>query len=76
MSLLSYIHDVALPARIITLRKWTAPLLEEAGVGPGKCVFSVYGEIVEKGIFGATWCRTDGSLTDLRPKLPEAKVSG
>lgn len=57
--------------RIVTLRKWTAPLLEEAGVGPGKCVFAVYDEIIEKGIFGSTWCRTDGSLTDLRPKIAE-----
>ena len=57
--------------RIVTLRKWTAPLLEEVGVGPGKCVFAVYGEIIEKGIFGATWNRTDGSLTDLRPKISD-----
>ena len=54
--------------RIVTLRKWTQPLLEEAGVGPGKCVFSVYSELVERGIFGAIWQRTDGSVTDLRPK--------
>ena len=55
--------------RIMTLRKWTAPLLEEAGVGPGKCVFAVYNEIMDHGLFGATWYRTDGTLTDLRPKL-------
>lgn len=55
--------------RILTLRKWTAPLLDEAGVGPGKCVFAVYDEIVEKGIFGSVWYRTDGSITNLRPKL-------
>jgi DNA-binding PadR family transcriptional regulator len=55
--------------RIVTLRKWTAPLLEHAGVGPGKCVFAVYDEIVDKGIFGAVWFRTDGSITNLRPKL-------
>lgn len=54
--------------RIVTLRKWTQPLLEEAGVGPGKCVFTVYNELVERGIFGATWQRTDGTITDLRPK--------
>lgn len=54
--------------RILTLRKWTQPLLEEAGVGPGKCVFTLYSELVERGIFGATWQRTDGSITDLRPK--------
>lgn len=54
--------------RILTLRKWTAPLLEEAGVGPGKCVFSVYQEIMDRGIFGAQWQRTDGSITDLRPR--------
>jgi hypothetical protein len=54
--------------RIVTLRKWTQPLLEEAGVGPGKCVFTVYTELVDRGIFGATWQRTDGSITDLRPK--------
>lgn len=59
--------------RIITLRKWTQPLLEEAGVGPGKCVFSVYTEIVERGIFGATWQRTDGSITDLRPKIADSQ---
>jgi DNA-binding PadR family transcriptional regulator len=57
--------------RIITLRKWTQPLLETAGVGPGKCVFTVYNELVERGIFGATWQRTDGSITDLRPKLAD-----
>lgn len=54
--------------RIVTLRKWTQPLLDEAGVGPGKCVFTVYNELVERGIFGATWQRTDGTITDLRPK--------
>lgn len=57
--------------RIVTLRKWTQPLLEEAGVGPGKCVFTVYTELIDRGIFGATWQRTDGSITDLRPKMPE-----
>lgn len=56
--------------RILTLRKWTSQLLDEANVGPGKCVFSVYNDIMERGIFGATWYRTDGSLTDLRPRLP------
>jgi len=57
--------------RIVTLRKWTQPLLEEAGVGPGKCVFSVYTDLVERGIFGANWQRTDGSITDLRPRKTE-----
>ncbi len=57
--------------RIVTLRKWTAPLLDEAGVGPGKCVFAVYTEIVSRGVFGATWYRTDGTLTDLRPKIAD-----
>lgn len=56
--------------RIATLRKWTQPLLEEAQVGPGKCIFSVYDDIVQHGIFGAGWQRTDGSITDLRPRLP------
>jgi hypothetical protein len=54
--------------RIATLRKWTQPLLEEASVGPGKCIFSVYHEIIDHGIFGANWQRTDGSITDLKPK--------
>ncbi len=58
----------ALP-RILTLRKWTAPLLEEADVGPGKCVFAVYDEIMERGIFGTTWYRTDGTITNLRPRM-------
>lgn len=57
--------------RILTLQKWTQPLLEEASVGPGKCVFAVYDDLVDKGIFGAVWQRTDGSITDLRPRLPE-----
>jgi DNA-binding PadR family transcriptional regulator len=57
--------------RIVTLRKWTHPLLEEAAVGPGKCVFCVYTDLVERGIFGTTWQRTDGTVTDLRPKLSE-----
>lgn len=61
--------------RILTLRKWTAPLLEEAGVGPGKCVFGVYNEIVDKGIFGANWCRTDGTTTDLRPKIADPRIN-
>lgn len=54
--------------RILTLRKWTQPLLEEANVGPGKCVFAVYDELVERGVFQAQWQRTDGSFTDLRPR--------
>ena len=54
--------------RIATLRKWTQPLLEEANVGPGKCIFSVYNEIIDNGIFGARWQRTDGSITDLKPR--------
>lgn len=60
--------------RILTLRKWTSQLLDDAGVGPGKCVFSVYSEIMEKGIFGATWYRTDGSLTNLQPKVAEEEA--
>lgn len=59
------------PTRIITLRKWTAPLLEEAGVGPGKCVFSVYNDIITKGIFNSMWYRTDGTVTNLRPRQVE-----
>lgn len=58
--------------RIMTLRKWTAPLLEEFGFGPGRCVFSVYSEIMERGLFGALWYRTDGSLTNLRPRSGDA----
>jgi DNA-binding PadR family transcriptional regulator len=57
--------------RIATLRKWTQPLLEEASVGPGKCVFTVYDELIQHGIFGATWLRTDGTITDLRPKMKD-----
>jgi len=54
--------------RILTLRKWTQPLLEEAQFGAGKCVFAVYSEIVDKGIFGAQWQRSDGSFSDLKPR--------
>ena len=55
--------------RILTLQKWTEPLLQEAGVGPGKCIFSVYDDLINLGIFGAVWQRTDGSVTDLRPRV-------
>lgn len=57
--------------RILTLRKWTQPLLEASGVGPGKCVFSLYDDIIQHGVFGAVWHRTDGSVTDLRPRLAD-----
>ncbi len=55
--------------RIGTLRKWTEPILASYGVGPGKCVFAVFDEILDKGIFASTWWRTDGSITDLKPKV-------
>lgn len=55
-------------SRIKTLQAWTLPLLQASGVGAGKCVFAVYSEIVEKGIFAARWLRADGSLSELRPK--------
>jgi len=55
--------------RILTLRKWTQPLLDEAQYGAGKCVFAVYGDIVEKGVFNAGWQRTDGTVTDLKPRF-------
>jgi hypothetical protein len=54
--------------RIQTLRKWTSPLLEEVGVGPGKCVFAIYNDIMQHGLFHPVWQRTDGSITDLRPR--------
>lgn len=54
--------------RIMTLQKWTQPLLDEAGVGPGKCVFAVYDDLISLGVFGAVWQRTDGSVTNLRPR--------
>ena len=54
--------------RIHTLRKWTQPLLDEYGFGPGKCVFAVFDELMNQGVFSATWYRTDGSVTDLRPR--------
>lgn len=57
--------------RIMTLQKWTAPLLAESGVGPGKCVFTIYDELINLGVFGAVWQRTDGSITDLRPRQQE-----
>ncbi len=47
--------------RILTLRKWTAPLLEEANVGPEQCIFAVYGEIMKNGIFKTPWYNTEGS---------------
>lgn len=53
--------------RIFTLRKWTHPMLDEANVGPGKVVFAVYNDVVERGVFAAPWQRTDGTFTDLRP---------
>lgn len=47
--------------RILTLRKWTAPLLDEANVGPEQCIFAVYGEIMKNGIFKTPWYNTEGS---------------
>ncbi len=55
-------------ARITTLCNWTKPLLEKAKVGPGKCVFAMYDDILAHGVFGAIWQRTDGSITDLKLK--------
>jgi hypothetical protein len=55
-------------ARIATLCSWTKPLLEKAQVGPGKCVFAMYEDILAHGVFGAIWQRTDGSITDLKVK--------
>lgn len=60
----------ALP-RVLTLRKWTSPLLEESSVGPGKCVFALFDEIMLKGIFGSSWYRTDGSVSNLRPRIQD-----
>jgi hypothetical protein len=54
--------------RIATLGEWTKPLLEKAKVGPGKCVFAMYEDILAHGIFGALWQRTDGTITDLKIK--------
>lgn len=56
--------------RITKLQQWTQPLLQEAGVGPGKCVFAIYDELMNVGFFGAQWQRTDGTITDLKPKSP------
>lgn len=54
--------------RITKLQQWTQPLLQESGVGPGKCVFAIYDELMNVGFFGAQWQRTDGTITDLKPK--------
>lgn len=56
--------------RITKLQQWTQPLLQEAGVGPGKCVFAIYDQLMNTGFFGAQWQRTDGTITDLKPKSP------
>lgn len=56
--------------RIYTLQKWTEPLLEAHQVGPGKCIFAIYSEIMEFGLFETRWFRTDNSIiTTLRPRL-------
>jgi DNA-binding PadR family transcriptional regulator len=60
--------------RIVTLRKWTQPLLEEAGMDSGQCIFCVYDDLVEQGIFGATWHRADGVVTNLRPPFDRAAL--
>jgi DNA-binding PadR family transcriptional regulator len=54
--------------RIATLRKWTEPLLEEASAASHRCLFGVYTDIVENGIFGAKWHSTDGSIITIRPR--------
>jgi hypothetical protein len=57
--------------RVATLCKWTVPLLQEAAVESGKCVFGIYDDIIQHGFFGASWWRTDGSITDLKPRSVE-----
>lgn len=55
--------------RIHTLQKWTEPLLETHNVGPGKCIFAIYNEVMEHGLFDARWFRTDNSIiASLRPR--------
>lgn len=55
--------------RILTLRKWTAPLLQEANVGPEQCIFAVYGDIMKNGIFKTSWYNTDGLEINFSSKL-------
>jgi DNA-binding PadR family transcriptional regulator len=52
--------------RISTLQKWTEPLLKEAAVETNRCLFGVYDDIVENGIFGATWRNSDGDVLPMR----------
>ncbi|MCW5824701.1 MAG: replication-relaxation family protein [Cyanobacteria bacterium TGS_CYA1] len=54
--------------RISKLQQWTQPLLEAGGAGAGKCVFAIFEDLMSAGFFGAVWQRTDGSITDLKPK--------
>jgi DNA-binding PadR family transcriptional regulator len=51
--------------RITLLRKWTQPLLLEAGLAPDRCIFGLYNEIMEHGICRTSWQRADGSTTSL-----------
>lgn len=56
------------PHRLTTLTKWTLPLLQENDLSAGQCVFCVYQDLVDSGIFGATWWRSNDTITDLRPR--------
>jgi hypothetical protein len=47
--------------RLDTLRKWTLPMLEEAGVTHERCMFMVYEEIIRYGFLSISAYSTTGS---------------
>jgi hypothetical protein len=51
--------------RMATLRAWTEPLLAGAKAKASQCLFAVFDDIAESGIFAANWYDTAGKITPL-----------
>jgi hypothetical protein len=48
--------------RILTLRKWTLPVIDAYGAEPRHCVFSVYDDLMDSSIFNARWVDVHGNV--------------
>jgi hypothetical protein len=51
--------------RILTLRRWTQPVLESYDAKPDHCIFGVYDDLINDGVFNARWVDVHGNSVDL-----------
>jgi DNA-binding PadR family transcriptional regulator len=51
-------------ARILTLRKWSLPIMETYGVEPVHCIFAVCEDLVNEGMFHARWVDVHGNAVN------------